>query len=127
MPGTGQAGRYFTYNEHGPAEGVPFTITRHRGVLASRADLAAQIAPAGGAGAEAIARAVADVAADPGRESRLAVVAGMIARYRAGGHLAGHEETARLLAALRHLRVRDDAWARMDPVHKPRTCGYGPT
>ena len=113
-------GRYFTYGEDGPAEGIPFTVTRPEGVLARRDDLVEQLAPAGGAAATRMARAVARAeAADPGREARLAVVASAIARYRDGGHLAaGHDETARLLAALRHLRFRDDAWARMDPVHK---------
>jgi hypothetical protein len=112
--------RYFTYDEDGPAEGTAFTVTRHEGVLARRDDLVAQLAPVGGAAATRMARAIARAeAADPGREAMLAVVAGAIARYRDGGHLAaGHYETARLLVALRHLRFRDDAWARMDRVHK---------
>jgi hypothetical protein len=112
-------GRYFTYDEDGPAEGIPFTITRRQGILARREDLVAQIAPVAGAGAETLARAIARATeAGPGREGRLAAVADAIACYRAGGHLAGHDETARMLAALRWLRARDDAWARMDPVHK---------
>ena len=117
-------GRYFTYGEDGPAEGIPFTVTRPEGVLARRDDLVEQLAPACGAAATRMARAVARAeAADPGREARLAVVASAIARYRDGGHLAaGHDETARLLAALRHLRFRDDAWV----SHGPGAQGRAP-
>ena len=41
----------------------------------------------------------------------------MIARYRGGGRFTSDDEIARLTAVLRDLRVRDDAWARMDPAH----------
>jgi hypothetical protein len=41
----------------------------------------------------------------------------MIARCRGGGRPAPDYEIARLTVALRDLRVRDDAWARMDPAH----------
>jgi hypothetical protein len=112
-------GRYFTYDEDGPAEGTPFTAARHPGVLASREELAAHLAPAGGPDAEMMAQATAQAAAGPsGRVRSLAAMADVIARYRDGGHLAGYDEAACLLAALRHLCVRDDAWARMDPAHK---------
>jgi hypothetical protein len=47
----------------------------------------------------------------------LATVDGMIARCRGGGRPAPDYEIARLTVALRDLRVRDDAWARMDPAH----------
>ena len=50
--------------------------------------------------------------ADAGRRSvRLAV-----ARYRRGGRLTDHDEIAWLGFTLTDLRVRDDAWARMDPA-----------
>ncbi len=49
--------------------------------------------------------------ADAGRRS----VKQAIARYRRGGELADHDEIAWLGVALGDLRVRDDAWARMDP------------
>jgi hypothetical protein len=112
-------GRYFTYDEDGPAGGTPFTVARHPGVLARREDLAAQLAPAGGPDAEMMAQAAAQATAgQSGRVHSLVVVADVIARYRDGGHLAGPGEAACLLAALRHLPVRDDAWARMDPVHR---------
>ena len=47
----------------------------------------------------------------------LAAVGAMIARYRGGGRYTSDDEIARLTVALRDLRVRDDAWARMDPAH----------
>ena len=47
----------------------------------------------------------------------LAAVGAMIARYRGGGRFISDYEVARLTVALRDLRVRDDAWARMDPAH----------
>jgi uncharacterized protein DUF4192 len=49
--------------------------------------------------------------ADCGRRS----VKRAIARYRQGGELTDHDEIAWLGVALGDLRVRDDAWARMDP------------
>ena len=47
----------------------------------------------------------------------LAAVGTMIARYRGGGRFTSDYEIARITVALRDLRVRDDAWARMDPAH----------
>ena len=47
----------------------------------------------------------------------LAAVGAMIARYRDGGRFNSDYEIARITVALRDLRVRDDAWARMDPAH----------
>ena len=47
----------------------------------------------------------------------LAAVGAMIARYRSGGQFTSDYEIARITVALRDLRVRDDAWARMDPKH----------
>jgi len=49
--------------------------------------------------------------ADAGRRS----VKQAIARYRRGGELADHDQIAWLGVVLGDLRVRDDAWARMDP------------
>jgi len=49
--------------------------------------------------------------ADDGRRS----VKRAIARYRQGGEVTDHDEIAWLGVALGDLRVRDDAWARMDP------------
>ena len=47
----------------------------------------------------------------------LAASGQMIARYRGGGRYTTDDEIARITVALRDLRVRDDAWARMDPAH----------
>ena len=40
----------------------------------------------------------------------------MIAAYRAGGKYTTDYQIAWVTVALRDLRVRDDAWARMDPA-----------
>ncbi len=47
----------------------------------------------------------------------LAAVGSMIGTYRAGGRYATDYQIAWITVALRDLRVRDDAWARMDPAH----------
>jgi hypothetical protein len=47
----------------------------------------------------------------------LAAVGAMIAAYRGGGRFSTDYEIARITVALRDLRVRDDAWARMDPAY----------
>ena len=41
-----------------------------------------------------------------------------IAIYRAGGQITDDDQIAWLSVALTDLRVRDDAWARMDPEHR---------
>jgi hypothetical protein len=129
---------------HCPPEGVPFDPATHPAgaalaaagltVIGDRADLAATIEPAAESaepmrhavdGArrragqlieQAIAagqvRDVYQPIADAGRKSvRLAVTL-----YRRGGELTDHDEIAWLGIALTDLRVRDDAWARMDPA-----------
>jgi hypothetical protein len=129
-----------------PAAGVPFDATAHpvaagmaaagKQVLAGRAAMAARVAPVGGIAAESMRQATrqteqraARLPAKARRSSRigaarqmiaaegLATVDGMIARCRGGGRPAPDYEIARLTVALRDLRVRDDAWARMDPAH----------
>jgi len=146
-----QDGRYWSYtcgNEACcPAAGVPFEpdpqaaqaaalIGAGTPVLASRAAVAARVAPLGGIAAESMRQAtrraeqhVARLLAKVRRSARigaarhmiaaegLAAVGGMIARYRDGGRFTSDDEVARLTVALRDLRVRDDAWARMDPAH----------
>jgi Domain of unknown function (DUF4192) len=47
----------------------------------------------------------------------VAAVGAMIVRYRGGGRFTSDDEIARITVALRDRRVRDDAWARMDPAH----------
>jgi len=129
-----------------PPEGVPFeaaaadpaeaeALAAVGGpVLASRADLAARVAPLGGVAAESMRQAtrraeqhIARLLAKVRRSGRLgaarqmiaaeglAAVGAMIARYRGGGRFTSDDEIARITVALRDLRVRDDAWARMDP------------
>jgi hypothetical protein len=106
-------------------------------VLPSRADLAARIAPLGNLTAVSMQQAtrraeqhVTRLLARVRRASRLGAarhmiavegltaVGAMIARYRDGGRFSTDDEIARITVALRDLRVRDDAWARMDPAHR---------
>jgi Domain of unknown function (DUF4192) len=125
-----------------PAEGTPFTADGHPAsdalaaagltVRSDRAALAETLAPVSEAAAPmraAVGRArqragelidliaVTDggdpflPVADAGRRS----VKQAIMRYRRGGSLTDHEEMAWLGVTLGDLRVRDDAWARMDP------------
>ena len=130
-----------------PDEGVPFDLAGNaeavtlagagERVLAGRAAVAATIAPVTGQAAdrmrEATQRAeqhVRQVLAETRNPARtgaarrmiasqgLAAVASMIATYRAGGSYATDNDIARLTVALTDLRVRDDAWARMDPADR---------
>jgi len=129
-----------------PPEGVSYDPAGHPAagalvaagltVRASRAELAGTIAPAGDAVRAAMELAVRRARrragglieeslkgrppagdlllpiADSGRRSvRLAVTA-----YRRGGELTDRDEIAWLGFTLTDLRVRDDAWARMDPA-----------
>jgi Domain of unknown function (DUF4192) len=147
-----QDGRYWSYacgNEACcPAAGVPFDADPADPaeadalaavgdtVLASRAALAARVAPLGGVAAQSMRQAtrraerhVTHLLAKVRKSGRLgaarhmiaaeglAAVGAMIARYRDGGRFASDDEIARIAVALRDLRVRDDAWARMDPAH----------
>jgi Domain of unknown function (DUF4192) len=103
-------------------------------VLASRDALADGLSPLGGIAAESMRQAtrraerhVTEVLAKVRKSTRigaarhmiasegLATVASMIATYRAGGRFGGDYQLAWLTVALKDLRVRDDAWARMDP------------
>ena len=128
-----------------PAEGVPFDVRANpasaamtvAGLVAypDRAALAGTLAPVTGAAARSMERATSQArarAADLitqaspslGRGTKLLVDAGRqavqeaIATYRAGGRLEADEQVAWLTVVLAHLAVRDDAWARMDPVHR---------
>jgi hypothetical protein len=128
-----------------PAAGTPFDPTAHpaaemlaarQQVLAGRSAVAARVAPVGGTAAESMRQAtrraeqhVARLLAKVRRSRRigaarrmiaaegLAAVGQLIARYRGGGRFTSDYEIARITVALRDLRVRDDAWARMDPAH----------
>ena len=130
-----------------PAAGTPFDPAAHSAaaalasagnrVLADRAAVAARVAPLGGLAAESMRQAtrraerhvgqlLAKVRKSPriGAARRLIAAEGlnavgaMIATYRAGGKYTTDYQIAWLTVALRDLRVRDDAWARMDPAHQ---------
>ncbi|HWG01067.1 MAG TPA: DUF4192 domain-containing protein [Trebonia sp.] len=127
-----------------PPEGTVFDAASHAAslappgdwppVLASRAELAATVAAAEGEQAELMqaatcraeeraARLVARVARSGRTRSgrRLIASAGLeavaqtVRRYRRGDQLGAGSAVAWLTVALRDVRVRDDAWARMDP------------
>jgi hypothetical protein len=127
-----------------PKEGVPFNTASHpvsaamttegEQVLADRGALAASIAPVIGIDAEGMRWAtrraeqhVVQIIARVRRSTRLgaarhmiaceglAAVGDMIALYRRGGTFSTEYQVAWLTVALKDLRVRDDAWARMDP------------
>jgi hypothetical protein len=106
-------------------------------VLPSRAALAATLAPVTGNSAElmrdATARAEQHITrviaacsqAASHRPARaqvvaegLAAVAETIDTYREGGSYRTDDQLAWLSVVLRDLRIRDDAWARMDPAHR---------
>jgi uncharacterized protein DUF4192 len=147
-----QDGRYWSLvcgNEQCcPAEGVPFDTAPADPaeaaalaavgdrVLATRAAVAAGVAPLGGIARKSMRQAtrraeqhIARLLGQVRRSGRLgaarhmiaaeglAAVGAMIARYRDGGGFTSDDEIARITVALRDLRVRDDAWARMDPGH----------
>ena len=132
-----------------PAAGMPFDPAAHSAaavlasagnrVLADRAAVAARVAPLGGLAAESMRQAtrraerhvgqlLAKVRKSPriGAARRLIAAEGlnavgaMIATYRAGGKYTTDYQIAWLTVALRDLRVRDDAWARMDPAYAGR-------
>ena len=128
-----------------PPDGTPFDLADHpvtrafaasgRRVLASRQELVATIAPADGDQATAMRLATRkterQVTARVGRTTQVShriarrrlvaavgqpMIVDAIRRYRAGETI-GTESAAWLTVALRELRVRDDAWARMLPEH----------
>lgn len=130
-----------------PAEGVPYDPVAHPAAAAlvtaglaaypDRESLARTLAPVKGPAARSMARATerarARVAAllaeqrKSGRSGdvlRLVVEDGRravgeaISAYRDGGRLTDDDQIAWLSVTLTDLRVRDDAWARMEPDHK---------
>ena len=129
-----------------PAAGTPFDPGAHSAaaamasagnqVLADRAAVAARVAPLGGSTAESMRQATrraerhaAQLLAKVRKSPRIGAarqliaaeglnaVGAMIAAYRAGGKDTTDYQIAWVTVALRDLRVRDDAWARMDPAH----------
>ena len=128
-----------------PAAGTPFApdsravlaLARTGGqVLADRAAVAARVAPLGGIAAESMRQATRraegharQLLARVRKSARLGAarqmiaaeglnaVGSMIRTYRSGDRFATDYQVAWITVALRDLRVRDDAWARMDPAH----------
>ena len=129
-----------------PAAGTPFDPGAHaaavalagtgHSVLADRSAVAARIAPLDGTAAESMRQAtcraerrVSRLLAKVRKSARLGAarrviaaeglnaVSSVIATYRAGGSCTTDYQVAWITVALRDLRVRDDAWARMDPAH----------
>jgi Domain of unknown function (DUF4192) len=128
-----------------PAAGAPLDPDLHSAaaladfgipVLADRTALAARVAPVGGTAADLMRLAtrraeqhVAHLLTKVRKSARLgaarqmiaaeglAAVGAMITRYRGGAGFITDDEIARITVALRDLRIRDDAWARMDPAH----------
>ena len=105
-------------------------------VLPDRAAVAARVAPLGGITAEPMRQAtrraerhVTRLLSKIRKSGRLgavrhliaaeglAAVHAMITTYRAGGTFSTDYQIAWMTVALRELRVRDDAWARMDPAY----------
>ncbi len=130
-----------------PAEGVRYDSVAHPAAAAlataglaaypDRESLARTLSPVKGTDAESMSaateRALARVAVLIGEQRksgqggdllRLVVEDGRravleaIGTYRAGGQLDGDDQIAWLSVVLTDLRVRDDAWARMDPDHR---------
>jgi len=127
-----------------PPEGAAFDGTAHPAAAAlaaagigarpDRASLAETLAPLTGPAAEsmsqaterALRRAEHLIAAAPGDTDRMrpvvdagrAAVREAIATYRAGGQITDDDRMAWLAVSIADLRVRDDAWARMDPKHR---------
>jgi hypothetical protein len=95
-------------------------------VLPDRAALAASVAPVSGDWAqdmrETTRRGLARANENPAGFTQLglATMQGLITRYRDAdsGAVVTYDEAATVTVALRNLRVRDDAWARLDPAHK---------
>ena len=137
-----QDGRYWSYLCREPSccppEGVPFDPAVHPAakilassghpVLPSRQALAAAIAPVTGPEAEAMAEATRRAeraglrlitTGGPAALDRpgLAVVRAAIQVYGDGGCITPAIGFAWLSVVLVRLRIRDDAWARMDPAH----------
>ncbi len=129
-----------------PPEGVPFDTTAHpaaatmaasgSAVLSDRDTLAATIAPVTGSAAAAMARETRRaerIAAKlmagttgiepparqrPVTDEGLTAVQAAISTYREGGSIEHYGQFAWLALVLTSLRIRDDAWARMDPDHR---------
>jgi Domain of unknown function (DUF4192) len=130
-----------------PPEGVPFDVSAHPAAAAltaagmparpGRASLVASLAPLTGQAAESMRRATerallrTEELTAPSRapdttpgspwlvvEAGREAVRSAIGIYRHGGQITDHDQLAWLSVTIADLRVRDDAWARMDPRHR---------
>lgn len=129
-----------------PAEGVPFDALAHPAAAAlttagipaypDRESLSRSLAPVSGPAADSMSQATqralrraeklltAPSRPASGDAMRPFVQAGRqavrdaIASYRNGGQITDDDQLAWLTVVLADLRVRDDAWARMDPAHR---------
>jgi Domain of unknown function (DUF4192) len=127
-----------------PPEGAAFDGPAHpaaaalaaagMGACPDRASLAKTLAPLTGPAAESMSQATERalrrieqlIAAAPGDADGLgpvvdagrAAVREAVATYRAGGQITDDDQMAWLAVSIADLRVRDDAWARMDPRHR---------
>jgi hypothetical protein len=140
-------GRYWSYACQNPRccppEGVAFDGLAHPAAAAlaaagldarpDRAALARSLAPLTGPAAESMAQAMqravrraedliaaAPIGSDalrPVVDAGRAAVREAIGTYLRGGRITDHDQMAWLGVTLADLRVRDDAWARMDPKH----------
>jgi hypothetical protein len=143
-----EEGRFWSYACQDPRccppEGAAFDGAAHpaaaaltaagMGACPDRASLADTLAPLTGLAAEAMSQATVRalrraeqlVAAAPDGTDRMrpvidagrAAVREAIATYRAGGRITEDDQMAWLAVSIADLRVRDDAWARMDPKHR---------
>ncbi len=137
-----EGGRYWSYfcdnPQCCPAEGVPFDAIAHPAAAAlttagipaypDRAALSRSLAPVSGPAAESMSQAteralqraerLRAVTTRPFIEAGRDAVRGAIASYRNGGQITEDDAMAWLTVVLADLRVRDDAWARMDPEHR---------
>jgi hypothetical protein len=143
-----EEGRFWSYACQDPRccppEGAAFDGAAHpaaaaltaagMGACPDRASLADTLAPLTGLAAEAMSQATVRalrraeqlVAAAPDGTDRMrpvidagrAAVREAIATYRAGGRITEDDQMAWLAVSIADLRVRDDAWARMDPKYR---------
>jgi Domain of unknown function (DUF4192) len=141
-------GRYWSYvcQDPGccPPDGVPFDGPAHPAAAAldaagltarpDRGSLACTLAPLTGPAAESTMQAteraqrraeglIATAPHDtdvtrPVIDAGRAAVREAIGTYRGGGQITDGDQLAWLAVTLADLRVRDDAWARMDPRHR---------
>jgi hypothetical protein len=131
-----EEGRYWSYlcanPQCCPADGMPFDPQAHPAAAAltaagvpaypDRDSLSRSLAPLGGSIADSMSQATQRAVS---RAERVPVVPDgrhavrkAIGIYRNGGQITDDDQFAWLSVVLADLRVRDDAWARMEPEHR---------